>query len=227
MRYPSVLSEVETLTAVANGRSLARYGDGEFNACRGVRLKCQDATPGLDVRLREILRDPGECLVGIPNIHSDTPKATWRNYLWAANLLNPQVQYGSAFISRPDSAPWIDTPAYWALLESVWRGKDVVLVRGSGKSLTAEELTGAASVREVLGPPQHAYAERKRLVASVGHPDIAILCLGPTATVMAVDLCARGVHAVDLGVIGLFWRKHRQGLPMVMTREEKQKAWTG
>ena len=34
-----------------------------------------------------------------------------------------------------------------------------------------------------------------------------LLCLGATATVLAFDLAAEGVHALDLGHIGMFLRK--------------------
>jgi len=226
MRYPTVLSEFETLQLACQGRSLARYGDGEFSMAAGGHMKNQRHHPALSRRLREILLDADECLVGIPNIHPSvpTPKRTsWDKYLdRGAKLLSPTVQYVSAFVTRPDSAPWIDRPEYWALLETLWIGQDVVLVRGSGKGLLPEDLIGATSVREVLGPPQHAWVEYDRLMSEVGTPSRVLLCLGATATVMAVDLCAKGAHAVDLGHIALFLRKHRRGESMTLTKDEKQ-----
>ncbi len=39
---------------------------------------------------------------------------------------------------------------------------------------------------------------------------------------MAVDLCKKGVHAIDLGHVGLFLKKHRQGLPMWLSKDDKQ-----
>jgi hypothetical protein len=39
--------------------------------------------------------------------------------------------------------------------------------------------------------------------------------------VLAVDLARRGVHAVDLGHVGMFWRKHRRGEPMWVTKADK------
>ncbi len=219
--YPHVLSEVDTLRAVCGGRSLARYGDGEFKLCRGHGIKSQHHDPVLQRRLREILLASGDCLVGIPNLRSPTPKRKfWSGYLTASRLLADRA-YGSAFISRPDSAPWIDTPAYWDQLASLWRGQDVTLVRGSQKGLLVEDLVGAGQVTEIVGPRQHAWASYHELLERIGRPARAILCLGPTATVLAVDLCARGVHAIDLGHVALFYRKHVRGLPMQLTKDEK------
>lgn len=223
-RYPDVLDEFETLQAVLRGKSLARYGDGELKMCEGADIKSQRHAHGLQQRLVEILRQPSPCLVALPNIHSKTPKSDhWNKHARFAYLLNPKVTYGSAFITRPDSAPWIDTPAYWTQLESLWRGQAVTLVRGSTKSFTGERLmaAGAGEVTEIIAPRQHAWAEYERLLERIGRPARALLCLGPTATVMAVDLCARGVHAIDLGHAGMFHKKRHDGQPMVVTDADR------
>lgn len=224
--YPEVIGELETLKAVVAGNSLARYGDGEFKMAKYVTgIKSQEAHEGLTERLREILHDSGECLVGIPNIWSDTPKTEhWGKYVWASRMLSERRQYHSSFVTRPDSAPWIDTDEYWELLESLWVGQEVTLVRGSGKSFTADRLmeAGAGQVTEILAPKQHAWASYNQLLKRIGTPKRAILCLGPTATVMAVDLCAKGVHAIDLGHMGMFWKKHVLGLPLWVTEEDKK-----
>lgn len=240
--YPDVLDELETLRLVAAGRSISRYGDGEFKMCMGAGIKSQDGHPKLQLRLREILKESGDCLVGIPNINtkaqwtnerhhlfSGSPKADfWRPKRCHAGLLGDR-QYVSSFISRPDSAPWVDTAECWALWESLWIGQDVTLVRGSGKSFTAERLmlAGAGRVTEVIPQPgyngkqQHAFAQYNELLDRIGRPTRALLCLGPTATVLAVDLCARGVHAIDAGHMGMFYNKHVQQLPMWVTPEDR------
>jgi hypothetical protein len=224
LSYPAVLSEIDTLAAVVAGRSIARYGDGEFKMCRGHSIKSQSGDAALARRLRQVLQNPGHCLVGIPNILSATPKADfWQKFHGYADLLANR-EYASSFITRPDSAPWIDVDAYWEMLESLWRGQDVTLVRGSSKSLTAEDLIGARNVAEIIAPRQSAWSEYPDLLFRVGTPRRALLCLGPTATVMAADLCARGVHAIDLGHVGMFLRKRRRGEPMWVTKEDKAPA---
>jgi len=219
--YPVVMSEVETLRRVCEGRSLARYGDGELNLCRARPAKMQRRDARLSARLREILKSSGDCLVGIPNIHSDTPKAAfWRKYEARADLLTDRP-YASSFITRPDSAPWIHTPDYWSALESLWVDQDVTLVRGGRHGLTAADLVGAKHVREVISLNRDAWTVYGALLRQIGTPSRVLLCLGPTATVLAVDLCAKGVHAIDLGHVGLFLRKSRAGQPMTVTAEDK------
>lgn len=225
MEYPAVVSERDTLEAVLGGQSLARFGDGEFALCIDRACIFQRPAANLRARLRAILHDAGACLVGIPNLSASSPKADlWQRYRSCAELLTADRRYGSAFISRPDSAPWINTVEYWARLESLWLGRDVTLVRGSDTSLTAEDLLGARSVRRVLAPARDAWTVYDDLLSTIGRPDLVLLCLGPTATVLAVDLCARGVHAVDLGHVGMFLRKHRRGEPLVRNEADRASA---
>jgi hypothetical protein len=207
-RWPNVWSEEETLRMVSEGRSLARYGDGEFKLCHGGSIKSQPYESHLGKRLREILRASGDCLVGIPNLHRPT-KPFWdqfRSERFTA-LLDSKRDYASAFVSRPDSAPWIHTPAYWKQVEDLWRDRDVTLVRGSGKSLTAALLTSARSVNEIMCARQNAWADREALLEKIGRPARVLLCCGPTATVLAVELAAMGVHAVDIGHIGMWFKR--------------------
>lgn len=222
MTYPMVLGEMDTLRRVVAGASIARYGDGEFKmAHHNSGIKSQDADPLLSHRLREILKDSGGCLVGIPNIRSDTPKAEfWGRHMRYASLLADRP-YVSSFISRPDSAPWINTDEYWSLLESLWVGQDVTVVGGSGKSLKPDDLIGAGVITHVMCPRQHAFAQYDEILERIGTPKRAIICLGPTATVLAVDLCARGVHAIDLGHTGIFLRKRRRGEALVVSDEDR------
>jgi Glycosyltransferase GT-D fold len=222
--YPMVTGEMDTMRLVAGGASIARYGDGEFKLCHGASIKSQVYHSSLANRLRGILGDSGQCLVGIPNIRSDTPKGEfWGKFMRESKLLSDRP-YVSAFITRPDSAPWLDTPEYWDLLISLWRGQSVTVVCGSGKSLHAEDLVEARSVTEIHAPRQHAWAEYASIVARVeaAKNHRVLISLGPTATVMAVDLCALGFHAIDGGHVGLFLRKHRKGIPLVLDKDDKQ-----
>ncbi len=230
MTWPTVIGESQTLDLVLAGHSLARFGDGEFALAENRSIRTQRAAPDLAERLREIVRGDRHCLVGVPNLAADLPpqKAKfWAKYQRCTALLTPDYAYVSSFMTRPDNAPWLDTPSYWARLERLWAKKDVVLVRGTdplgtgGISLLAADLRAATSVIEIVAPAVNAWTEYASVLAQIGTPEIALLCLGPTATVLAVDLCRRGVHAVDLGHCGMFLHRHMQGLPMARTKAEK------
>ncbi len=207
MKYPHVLGERETLAAIAQ-ESISRFGDGELRLAVDGACSSQQADKKLAAELRTILAEPKNCLVGIPNAKAGPRIVQWARYTEAPyDALFKAKRYGSAFITRPDSAPSIDTPDYWDAVRDLWRGKDVVLVVGDTKSITPEMLSEAASVRVVNGPRQNAYAEIGRIEEEIGTPSgTVILCLGAAATVLAYRLAQKGVHALDLGHMGMFMR---------------------
>jgi hypothetical protein len=206
-----ILSEAETVVRCLT-HSIARFGDGELRLALGGSAVSQRADKGLAVELRTILRDavPG-LLVGLPNFAQTPRQDVWSKYADGkfASLYVSGREYASSFITRPDSAPWIDTPEYWRAVSALWEGQDVVLVAGDQKSLTPEMLTmtAAASVRSITAPPRDAYSDINRIEHEVGqHAGLVILCLGATATVLAARLHRRGIHALDLGHLGMFMR---------------------
>lgn len=209
MSYPTVLPERETLHYALSGSSLARYGDGELRLAAGGACTSQRAEKGLREELCSILRDPVKNL--LPCIPSPaTPrKDVWDRYAESKfTKLFGRPKYGSAFITRPDNAPWIDEPDYWEEVRRLWRGKDVTLVAGDQKSLRDDEMKrDGATVRMVWGPRQHAYTKIAELEEEVGKPGhIVLLCLGAAATCLAARLSRKGVHAVDIGHVGMFMR---------------------
>lgn len=218
----TVLDEYETMRRVRDERlSLARYGDGEIKLCRGVSCKLQTYDPLIAKRLRNILKaEEPRCLVAIPNIwHSGKPppKKFWVPYQSGPNTsFYYPVTYGSSFVSRPDSAPSINTSAYWGLVRSIWLSRPVILVTGAKKGrqfIESGMLNNAGQTHLVTGPGSNAWIAYEPMMAAVRqrHRDIndnalVILALGPTATVMAYHLAKEGIQALDLGHMGVFYR---------------------
>ena len=212
MRY-RVWTEDETLE-FAQTKSVSRFGDGEWRVAVGGGCTSQRPDPKCAAELKRVLASSlPNLLVCLP--HRRGPRAeSWARYEEARyTIFATQPAYGSAFITRPDNAPWIDTPDFWDRVRDLWRGHDVVLVIGDKKSITSEMIESeAASYTEVWGPRQHAYQDidkiefqiRERIVERPGSR--VLLCLGVTATVLAWRLAKSGVHAIDLGHIGMFMR---------------------
>lgn len=214
-RYSVVLSEDETIDRALAGSSLARFGDGEFRlACGGTSLT-QKRDARLTAELREILSTPGPALVCVPHARADSPKrANWASYAQPKYLdLLKLDAYGSAFITRPDSAPWIDRGDYWDKVVDLWRNKDVILVAGTERSLTVERLAQhARTVRCVTVAPRDAYDQidtTEHLILGMNAilPGPVIACAGAAATVLCARLARSGVHAMDLGHVGMFMRR--------------------
>jgi hypothetical protein len=215
-----VLNEVDTLRAVrAEGRSLARFGDGEIKlAVLAQPSPGQIYVPTLARRLAEVATSKSDSLVvAIPRIFDGMPAAkvdSWKRWterertvLWRKGRV-----YGSAFVSRPDFSGAPFEPDYWRLMRSIWDGRPALLVRGSAKR--PELFDNVASLELLIGPPSNAWCQFGNLLAAcllwAGQPKnaggIVLMQLGPTATVLAHDLALEGVQALDLGKASRFYR---------------------
>lgn len=209
MKYPQVADEFHTMGLVAKGFSLARFGDGEMKMAEGFGYSREPGSPALASELMRTLRTPHRrCLVGIPTYDPKGPKYTnWlRHQSRFEALLQPNVPYYSAFVSRPDSAPWINCREYGLLVQSVWEHKKAVVVCEKSGSMIQTVAMGAAYVKHIVCPRHEAYAQIDRIMDKImiARPDVVIMAAGPTATCLANRLSAEFIQAVDLGSAGGF-----------------------
>ncbi len=206
--YPQVHDEQATIDACLTGRSLARLGDGELKIIYGAGYAREPANPSLGAELREVLLDPqAMCIVGIPTM--DPKGAKYENWLrhrprFSELLRHSRQRYYSAFVTRPDSSPWIRTRRFAHSVEGLWRGRRVVVVCEKHGKIYDTVRRSAGSIMHIPCPRKQAYSviadlENAVLMAS---PDVAILSAGPTATCLANRLAFHGVQAIDLGSAG-------------------------
>lgn len=223
--YPQVMTEWETLELVLQNKlSMSRFGDGEIRLAMGQPAKpckTQRHEPGLDAELRTLLEGHTQSLICLPRIRPGIPlyDKLWVKFLqpkWT-KLIGP-APYGSSFISRPESAPEIDVPEYWERVTRLWAGQHVTLVIGQpedGKhySLTPEHMLEAKSLDLITGPQRDAYRMIDMLDAQIGsaRDRVVIMCLGATATCLVERCAKRGVQALDLGSIGKWIARWREG----------------
>lgn len=234
MKYPVVLSEDDTIDDALAGGNLARYGDGELSLALGGDCVSQVGDKSLAAELCRILVAPSSpaVLPCIPNIHAKGTKPEWLKYgaeKYLA-LYRAGQHYGSAFITRPDSAPWIDRPDYWAKVEALWKRRRVVLVKGTERSLRLGMMESATKVVEIDAPRRDAWAVAPDLQRQIeaayaeqvaAHVEecadlrkeshrpaapVVLLCVGATSTVLADRLAPLKIHAVDAGHVGMFAR---------------------
>ncbi len=216
MNYPQVHDEAATLLKLTReGKSIARFGDGEFKMMDGAGYVREPPNEKLAAELRNTLARPHKnLLVAIPTMDKSGPKyASWARhkerfariirYAHAGN-----TEFWSAFISRPDSAPWIRTLDFAREFEKLWVGKRVwVLCEADSGALRA--IRDAAEVIHHECPSHGAYAHIADFehAAAAAKPDVAIMACGMTATCLAQRLSRRGIQAIDFGSGGSFIAK--------------------
>lgn len=228
MWFPKIANIEKTLMLIIDEKkSLSRFGDGEFATIEGkVRHKFQtEVDPKLAERLQEVLSSQNEMLlIGIADNYgnlsqyNENVQREIRYYMrpsvraFHESVLPKEKEYHNAYISRPcviykdmdTEAPGIR----FEQLKKIWYGRDCVFVEGEKTRMGVgnDLFAGARSIKRILGPAENAFrsydgilAECKKMPKDV----LFIIALGPTASVLAYDLCMEGYQALDMGHLDL------------------------
>ena len=228
---PIVQSLDDTILEVVQQRfSIARYGDGEIKLCNNRDLGFQHADLNLCSRLREILNNDIEGLmVCVPGVFGNLDqymvhdRKHWTKHLayfrrsWY-KYMNRDKQYGEAFVSR-FYMPYRDKSVAERavrLWQKVWDERDLLIVEGEKSRLGVgnDLFDNARSIKRILAPNMEAFAYYNEIFAEVQRYDrsyLVLLALGPTATVLAADLCQSGYQAIDIGHIDIEYEWMRMG----------------
>ncbi len=218
---PNVVNAELTLNELKiTNKSMARFGDGEFNLIWGEDLPFQRYDSELANRLKEILNSSDDnILIGIPDTFSSLekycPKSVdfFRKYQ-AYNreriysIIDLNKQFYDSLITRPyiivqdrDYAKHV-----FDSFKQLWDGKDIVIVEGEGSRLGIgnDLFDNTKSIRRILCPAVNAFGRYSEILeecTKLPKNLLFIIALGPTATVLAYDLAKVGYRALDLGHI--------------------------
>lgn len=226
--YPDIVSVEETLNEIINhGKSIARFGDGEFATIYGrVRHKFQtEQDDRLAARLLDVLASEDDSLMvaiadnyGNLERYSEQAKREIRFYLTRQvrkehlQILKRDRKYYNAYVTRPyvmynDSKT--DCPQNrFENLKKIWADRKCVFIEGKYTALGVgnDLFSGAESIQRIIGPAENAFHAYDKILESCKNQakdKLFLLALGPTATVLAYDLCKMGYQAVDIGHIDL------------------------
>ena len=226
VQLPIIKSREETLDRIVNDRcSLSRFGDGEFACMNLSRIAFHDPSEALAERLKEVLSsDLPTLLIGLPDCfgsldcYEPHTRKFWRKYMskkrqMTYSFLDMNRVYYNAFINRyyvnfnKSNKHYQKCCTYFQRLKEAWKNRDVVLFESQAVRLgmTNDLLDGAKSIsRIVFSPVKNAFNKYDQILSSFNDIDpdnLVLLALGPTATVLAYDLCKKGFQAVDIGHI--------------------------
>lgn len=228
---PHILSHDDAVEQIVSRRlSLARFGDGELKVMLGADINFQHTTPQLSERLKEVfLSRNSNLLVGIPDVfdhlerYNATEQIFWQYHLrfrrwhWHRYIRRTQW-YASTFLSRFYSMEYDAQLAQnrLLLLRRLWEGRNILFIEGSETKMGVgnDLFQNAASIRRILCPAKDAFSSYdsilKATIDVVQSDDLIILALGPTATILAADLCELGLQALDLGHIDIEYEWYLQ-----------------
>ncbi|WP_179957485.1 GT-D fold domain-containing glycosyltransferase [Exilibacterium tricleocarpae] len=210
--YPKVRTETETIQKIlAERKSIARFGDGEFNLCIGITKAMQKYDLELVARLKQILNtSDNNILIGINTINSENDLTkTWKKFIIrrgnrVLRLFNCNRTYDSSTITTifPSQKEAFDS--YIELLKQVWHNRKVVFVVGKNSHFFFEEdlFHNIAQHEFIYAPGKNAFEKYDHILSAIKQYDtswLIMLSLGPTATLLAYDLSKSGYQAIDLG----------------------------
>lgn len=221
-KKPIVDDIFTTMQQLIDGKSIARFGDGEFDLINGEKEGFQESDKRLGECLNEVLKTNDErLLVGIPDIFENrlkfTPRAEnhWKWYKiyhidLLIQLLGNKKKYANSLISRFYSDfEEFDTVRILNMYRKIWEDKETYIIEGDKTRIGVgnDLLSNATSIKRIIAPSKNAFYKYHEIldVASEIIPKgaIVILALGPTATLLAKDLCLLGYQALDLGHIDI------------------------
>ncbi len=224
VRLPKVLSQTDSVKEIIKTKkSVARFGDGEFNLILGNAIGFQEFDPKLQARLKEILTTKDDSiLIGISNRFGRLDdvdanvRAYWRGFMGRHRQeLYKLLDFNRTYIDTCMTAHAIEvedhtTPevqaesaAYYNEVRKIWDGQDITIIKGAGtEKFTHDIYDNAKSVSYIYGPKEHAFREYDRILEEAKQlpkDRLIIAILGPTAKLLAYDLNKLGYRVLDIG----------------------------
>lgn len=218
-----ILNNDESIDIIKNSnKSLARYGDGEMLIINNGYINFQKYNEELANRLKEILLTNDEnIMIGIPiaikstngynkvakefwNQNMDTGRMHWKKYCKKGKIYcnTNMTRLFRDYEDKSNSIRWFKE------FKQIWSNKEVLLVEGTESRLGVNNdlFDNANLVERIIAPPNDAYDKYDKILNCIRKnckDKLVLLSLGPTATVLAYDLCRSGIRALDIGHIQL------------------------
>ena len=219
---PRVYRAEETIELIIQEKlSVSRFGDGEFDMLLNINHpKYQKNDSNLVYKLNAAFNsNKKNLLVCIPDVFSSeslkplTGKAArhWKRFLIKNRqklyqIFNFDKEYGDALFTRHyiDIKDKSKSHIYFNHVKEIWNNRDIIVVEGKYTRFGVgnDLLDNAKSVQRILCPEKNAYDKYDDIFEVCKQQDkdtLFLIALGPTATVLAYDLCNEGFQAIDIG----------------------------
>lgn len=225
-----IMSSEQTIQYITDNRcSIARFGDGELSLMMNENSKIgfQNGGAELSQKLKNVFFNKGNLLICFPrymnSVHgcTRTCKKYWRNWGRYDGLHRKSVEYartavganytfGDALITRPyiDCQNIAKAQRIFGMLKHIWQDRDILIIEGEKTRLGVgnDLFHGAKSIKRILAPATNAFSRYDQILTAVKKyhtGELVLLALGPTATVLAADLSAIGIQALDIGHVDI------------------------
>lgn len=222
---PHFYNVEDTVDAIVNGgKSLSRYGDGEFMWMLGISLPSyQNLTVEMqEALIKSVNINDDRIIIGLPRafFYPDEccreHRMKWiicKAKIWPElkNIINFKRSFADTGITRP----WSDRldPKYaletFQQLKRIWSGRDICIVEGEKTKLGMgnDLFYGAKSVKRIIGPANNAFQKSEKIFQfikdNISKDTLMLFALGPAASILTVQLAQCGYQTVDVGHIDI------------------------
>lgn len=243
VRRPNIKTSEETIQElVTSNKSLARFGDGEIGICDGIDLYYQNYDKRLAMRMKEILANEQEnlcvaiCDVFAPTYNiierlRDTNHIEKYHYIYNVPRIRRMYDKYINYSIQYYSTQYFSTERRICDFE-IWRhffeGKKLVLTgcKEAFDNLKFNIYDTAQELHYEFVPNKNCfsvYDETLARLKAYNKEFIHILMCGPTACVLASDLCKEGFKALDLGHFAKHYDWYKRGIDVAATAENTRK----
>lgn len=232
--FPKFETLDETIEKLIQGKSMSRFGDGEFAIMSGTtRHEFQKYDKKLSERLKEVLQSKNDnVLIGIANMYGDLSQYSQegryniRAYMSEEvrrqhyALLDMERVYSDAYVSRPYSGyadNMTEAPRLrFEQLKKIWDDKNLLLIEGekTRMGIGNDLFDNAKDITRILGPAENAfdrYDEILECAKNNAEGRLVLIAMSATATVLAYDLALLGFQAIDIGHVDLEYEWMKAG----------------
>ena len=205
--------------------SLRRFGDGELSIIMGGDIHFQNYHPGLASQLKTVLKNvnnPPLLKIGIPlaiNSVSDYKKQSqdfWRDNMNTGRMhwfrfCGFRNTYLNASLTRCffDYENKNNSKFWFEELMKLWAEKKILIIEGETSHLGLNNglFSNTKAIDRVICPAENAWDKYDEIFyvtqkIAAGYEQI-LVSLGPTATILARDICALGYRIIDIGHLNL------------------------
>ncbi|EPC40346.1 GT-D fold domain-containing glycosyltransferase [Lacticaseibacillus paracasei] len=244
-----IVGPEDTIAEIIRTRkSIARFGDGEFNLMLDAKgIGFQEYTPAIADALKQSFKGGKGVLVALPHGFTSTrlDRPYIKSFWWSYVVRNKSkidsitattetsTYYDASFTrtatelkNRKRASQTISS------VKSIWSDRDVLMVEGKSTRFGVgnDLFSQARSVKRIIAPEESAFEKISEITTSiinvldemkqVEKSPVILLSLGPTASVLAVELSNRA-QCIDIGHFDLQYESFVRGTNKVVQVEGK------
>lgn len=227
--YPKFRSDEESIRLIVEqGRSLARFGDGELAIAFHIpRQKFQRLDDELAKRIWEVLNadTPEKLLIAVANHYGSLERFNSQAAYGIRQYMTEKTReqhekiiplnriYSDTYMTRPYviyKDVFTDAPEKrFEALKQIWKNKRIIIVEGAQTRLGVgnDLFEQAKEIRRILAPATSSFDRYDDIYQECLRrgetADLFILAIGPSSGILAYDLTLQSYQAVDVGHIDL------------------------